>query len=190
MWAHTAGYGLVYSRGHLTDAKHRIAAVEDTTASTIQTLADLQQKVEVLMAHSEDAENRLRRNNVWVVGLPEGVEGPNPAVFAEAFFKQLLGLQQLSPMSHAILVRLLDFRDRDQILAEARKHPELRHENAVIILYPDLQKKRRSFTDVHRHLREKGLIYNMLYPSRLKVVHHSSAKFFESEVADWLDSIA
>lgn len=201
-------------RGCLTDAKHRILAVEDTPASTVQTLADMPQKVKVLMAPSEDAENRLRHNNVRVVGLPEDAEGSNPAVFAEAFFKQLLGLQQLFPMytverahsvptgprpaglmPRAFLVHLLNFRDINQILGEAHKHPELRHENAVIHLCPDfspdLQKKRCSFRDVRRCL-EKSLIYNTLYPSRLKVIHHGSATFLESpaEAADWLDSIA
>lgn len=96
----------------------------------------------------------------------------------------------------AFLDRLLNFRDRDLILSEARKHPEIKYENAVIHLYPDfsqdLQKKLRSFTDVCRRLREKGLVYNMLYPSRLKVIHNGSAKFFESpaDAVDWLASIA
>lgn len=167
------------------------------------------------MARSEDAENCLRCNNVWVVGLPECAEGQNPVVFAETFFKQLLGLQQLSPVyvverahrvptgrrpagawPRAFLFRLLNFRDRDLILAEARKHPELKHDNAVIHLYPDfsleLQKKRRSFTDVRRRLREKNLVYSMLYPSRPKVIHRGASKFFDSpvEAADWLDTIA
>lgn len=51
----------------------------------------------ILMALSDDAENRLRHNNVQVVGLPEGVEGDNPAIFAETFFKQVLSLQRVSP---------------------------------------------------------------------------------------------
>lgn len=150
-----------------------------------------------------------------MVGLPEGAEGSNPIVFAETFFKQLLNLQHLSPVyvverahrvssgrgpagawPRAFLVCLLNFRDRDLILAEACKHPELKYENAVIHVYPDfsqdLPKKRRSFRDVCRCLREKGLVYNMLYPSRLKVIHNGSAKFFESpaDAVDWLDSIA
>lgn len=96
----------------------------------------------------------------------------------------------------AFLVHLLNFTDRDLILAKAHKHPELKYENATIHLYPDfspdLQKKQRSFIDVHRHLREKGLVYNMLHPSRLKVIHNGSAKFFESptDAVDWLDSLA
>lgn len=61
-------------------------------------MVELQQQVKILMAHSEDTENRLRHNNVRVVGLSEGEEGTNPVVFAEVFFKKLLGLQHLSPV--------------------------------------------------------------------------------------------
>lgn len=70
-------------RGRLTEA-------EDTSASTVQSMIELQQQVKILMARSEDAENRLRCNNVRVVGLPEGGEDSNPVVFVEAFFKQLV----------------------------------------------------------------------------------------------------
>lgn len=73
-----------------------ISEVENTSASTMQSVAELQQQVKLLMARSEDAENRLRRNNVRVVGLPVGTEGSNSVVFAETLFKQLLGLQHLS----------------------------------------------------------------------------------------------
>lgn len=61
-------------RGRHTEAEHRISEVEDTTATTVQSMTELQQQVKILMAHSEDAENHLRRNNVRVVGLPEGAE--------------------------------------------------------------------------------------------------------------------
>lgn len=47
-------------RGHLFAAESRISKVEDTTASTSQTLADLQNKVKILMAHLEGTE----KNNV------------------------------------------------------------------------------------------------------------------------------
>lgn len=49
-----------------------------------------------LSAHSDDAENYLHRNNYQVLGLPEGAEGDLPVDFAEAAFKDLLGLRQVS----------------------------------------------------------------------------------------------
>lgn len=78
-------------------------------------------------------------------------------------------------------------------LAEARKHKELKFENARIMLFPDFsaetQKRRCSFTDVKRRLRERELKYSMLYPSRLRVQHKGTVKFFETpqDASDWLD---
>lgn len=48
------------------------------------------------MAKSDNAENRLRRNNISVLGLPEGAKGENPADFAETFFKSILALTEVS----------------------------------------------------------------------------------------------
>lgn len=64
----------------------------------------------MLVVKSDDAENRLRRNNVWVLGLSEGAEGDHPTEFAEAFFKELLGLTEVSPtyvVEHASIPRFL-----------------------------------------------------------------------------------
>lgn len=58
--------------GRLGSAEIHISDVEDSTSTHNR---------------SDDAENRLCRNNVRMVGLPEGVKGVNPATFAEAFLK-------------------------------------------------------------------------------------------------------
>lgn len=110
--------------------------MEDTTSSHHRTLTDLQCQVKILMEQSDDAENRLCRNEVWEVGLTEGVEGDNSGTFAESLFKQVLNLQRVSPAYQVkrvarvptgaripgappclFLVWLLNFRDRDLILA-------------------------------------------------------------------------
>lgn len=69
------------------------------------------------------------------------------------------------------LVRFLNFRDRDMILAEARKPPELPYENTRVMLFLDfsayVQKQRRFFNEVRRELHGKNIKYSMLYPSRL-----------------------
>lgn len=53
--------------------------------------------VKSLQHRAEDAEDRQRRNNVRVVGLPEGAEGVKTATFAEQFFEQILQLGDLPP---------------------------------------------------------------------------------------------
>lgn len=187
-------------RGRLTETEDRISATEDITSQHAGSLLTLQRTVQALVARADDAENRMRRNNVRVLGLPEG---DHPAEFAEVFFKSLLDIQEVSPTyvverAHRVptgrrvvgapprpfLVRFLNYRDRDLILREARKHPTLPYEHTNVHLYPDftadLQKRRKTFTDIRRRLREREIKYSMLYPCRLRVQHGGSVKFFES----------
>lgn len=147
-----------------------------------------------------------------MVGLPEGAEGTAATTFAEQFFKSLLALGDLPPTyvaerAHRVptgsrppgapprpfLVRFLNYRDHDMLLAEARKHKELKFENARIMLFPDFsvetQRRRRSFMDVKKRLRDRELKYSMLYPSRLHVQFKGTVKFFDNpqDACDWLD---
>lgn len=200
-------------RGRLTTAEDRISEVEDASHTQGSQLNELKDMVRALQRRADDAEDRQRRNNVRVVGLPEGVEGSTPSTFAEQFFKSLLSLGDLPPTyvaerAHRVptgarpsgapprpfLVRFLNYKDRDMLLAEARKHQDLKYENARIMLFPDFsaetQRRRRSFTEVKRRLREMELKYSMLYPSRLRVQFKGSVKFFDTpqEACDWLDT--
>lgn len=199
-------------RGRITEAEDRISVVEDTSQTQGNQLVELQAMVKSLQSRAEEAEDRQRRNNVRVVGLPEGAEGSQTAAFAELFFKRLLDLGELPPTyvverAHRVpmgrrppgeyprpfLVRFLNYRDRDMILAASRKHDELKFENAKVMLFPDFsaetQRKRRSFNDVRKRLREKNIQYSMLYPSKLRVQHKGAVKFFDnpSDANEWLD---
>ena len=184
-------------RGRMAETETRVSATEDLTATHATSIAELQRTVQSLVAKSDDAENRLRRNNVRVLGLPEREEGEHPAEFAEEFFKTLLNLTDVPPTyvverAHRVptgraipgnpprpfLVGFLNYRDRDKILSEARKHPTLNYGNATILLFPDfsadLQRKRKTFNDVRRRLRDKNIKYSILYPSRLRVQHNGA----------------
>lgn len=61
-------------------------------------------------------------------------------------------------------------------------------------MFPDFsaetQWRHHSFNDVYKRMREKGLQYSMLYPSKLKV-QHNGVKFFDAPqvASDWLDAI-
>lgn len=112
---------------------------------------------------------------------------------AERAHRVPIGARPLGAPPRPFLVRFLNYRDRDMLLAEAWKHKELKFENARIMLFPDFStetlRKRRSFTDVKRRLRERELKCSMLYPSHLRVQHKGTVEFFESpqDASDWLD---
>ena len=79
------------------------------------------------------------------------------------------------------------------ILSASRRAQELKYENAKIMLFPDFpaetQRRRRSFNDVKRRLRDKNVQYSLLYPSKLRVQHQGNVKFFDNprDACDWLD---
>lgn len=47
---------------------------------------------------TDDIENRLRRNNVRIVGLPEKVEGRDPTVFVGGWLQEVFGKEAFSPI--------------------------------------------------------------------------------------------
>lgn len=74
----------------------------------------------------------------------------------------------------AILLKLLNSKDRDVILHNARIWPEpLRIDNTKVSFFRDfsaeLQKQTAKLTDVKRLLRNLDLKYAMLYPANVQV---------------------
>lgn len=162
----------------------------------------------------DNAENRQRRNNICVVGLPDGAEGSCPAIFAKSLFKNILNLPDMPPTyvverAHRVptdcrpkgaplrqfLVRFLNYQDRYMILAEAQKHPELPYENTKVMFFLDssaeIQKRFRWFNEVRRRLSEKDIKYSVLYPSRLRIPHKGIVQFFDTpmEASDWINGL-
>ena len=60
-----------------------IADVEATTTSSEAKLAHLEKQVHDMWEHIDDIDNRGRRCNVRVVGVPEGSEGLDSVKFFE-----------------------------------------------------------------------------------------------------------
>lgn len=65
------------------EAEKRIADVEATTTSSEAKLAHLEKQVHDMWEHIDDIDNRGRRCNVRVVGVPEGSEGLDSVKFFE-----------------------------------------------------------------------------------------------------------
>lgn len=205
-------YDIDTVKDRTSEIERRVGAVEDTTNTIENSVHVLKQQIKVLEARAEDAENRNRRNNIRILGLPERAEGPNPELFAEQLIRTLLSPITLSSCfiierAHRIptralppgapvrpfIIKVLNYRDRDTILAAARKKGTVTYENARLSFYPDftadVQKKRRQFTSVRSRLRELGLKYAMLYPTKLRVQVRDRAWFFNTpeEASEWLD---
>lgn len=172
----------------------------------------LQQQMTGLMERVEEAEGRNRRNNVRVIGLPERCEGDRPAEFMEEWFKTHITDEGLSSyfcierahriptgpprpgtLPRPLIVRVLNYRDRDLLLKAAREKGTVLYENRKISLYPDytviVQKQRLSYQPIKQKLRKLQVNYALLFPARLKIIYDKKTHFFESpaDVEEWLD---
>ncbi|KAJ8409744.1 hypothetical protein AAFF_G00218030 [Aldrovandia affinis] len=57
-------------------------------------VGSLTTRVTYLDNRCEDLEGRMRRNNIRLLGIPEGVEGPRPTESVAGLLQELLGLDE------------------------------------------------------------------------------------------------
>lgn len=159
------------------------------------------QKIESLMKalqdKTEDLEAWSRRCNLRITGLPETTQTGNMERFVEKLLITLLGEETFSPLfvierAHRslgprpkpgappspIIAKVLNYRDRDAALRQARDKKTLQYEGSEISLYPDytarVQEARKHFAPYKKQLRDLGLDYAMLYPAKLRVNSNST----------------
>lgn len=147
-------------RMRITEVEDRISGVEDQVRSDSRDLKALQLQVCALQNRAIDTENRLRRNNIRIIGLPERAEGSCPTAFTEKLLIDLFGLTDLPPTfvierAHRVppapprpgtpprpfLLRFLNYRDRDRILAAARSKPDTMYEDKKLFFFLIIPRK-------------------------------------------------
>ncbi|KAJ8358019.1 hypothetical protein AAFF_G00043480 [Aldrovandia affinis] len=82
--------------GRLDTAENRIGKTEDIVAVMEDRLGKMQKVVTTLTDKCDDLENRSRRSNLRVVGLPEQAEGKDAESFLEKWIPEVLGLEHFS----------------------------------------------------------------------------------------------
>lgn len=146
-------------------------------------------QIQFLLEKVDDLENRARRNNLRIVGLPESVAVKDLPHFCSTVIPQALGLKspctverahRLGPMQHSsprprsVIVRFLDFNDRQLILQSFRTQRQLLAGGYKLLLFADysaaLSKRRKQFSEICRHLVEKKLKFTLAYPATLRIV--------------------
>ncbi|KAE8277770.1 hypothetical protein D5F01_LYC24210 [Larimichthys crocea] len=114
---------------------------------------ELENQIRSMAEHIDDLENRGRRKNVRVIGLPEDAEGTNPTKFFESWIPDLLGLETkagrvkierahrtLAPKPgpnqrpRPVLIRFHNFTDKQRVLDAARRSGTVKYKESTIIL--------------------------------------------------------
>ena len=183
---------------NLSDYSDRLVSVETAIATLQEENTSLKRKL-------DDLENRSRRSNLRVFGIPENLEGSDPVKFMANFFHEVLGADFFSgPLllsrAHRIgakptdegrrsrprvfLVHFHYFQDKHRV---SRQRQELVFRGSRVFFHEDfsaeLGRKRATFRDVKSLLYEKGIRFGLLYPARLQVTHEGKRHYFDSPEA-------
>uniref|UniRef100_A0A669CKA4 L1 transposable element RRM domain-containing protein n=1 Tax=Oreochromis niloticus TaxID=8128 RepID=A0A669CKA4_ORENI len=119
--------------------KTTVQEIEGKINALKQQLPTIQEEIENLRNHIEDLDNRGRRCNIRIIGIPELIEG-------EDMIKRS---RREGEPPRPVMVNLLCYRDKEDILRAAREKGQ--------ILWRGLE------------LREKGVECSLLFPATLEI---------------------
>lgn len=189
----------------LNDMETRLTTLESTCLA-------LSKENQSLRLKTDDLENRSRRNNIRITGVPERAEGGQPTAFMEALLKETFGVHSFSTpptvdRAHRIaaprkkqddpprpfIARIHHYQTKERILKLAREKGSLSFRGADIHIYPDysaeVARNRAAYYTVKSQLRNAGLGYRMLFPAKLQVSDKNGQKLVFSspdEVSSYL----
>uniref|UniRef100_H3AEK4 L1 transposable element RRM domain-containing protein n=1 Tax=Latimeria chalumnae TaxID=7897 RepID=H3AEK4_LATCH len=181
-------------------AEQRVSNMEDAQQDLNHEVMELRKHIADLRSKVDDQENRARRNNVRIVGFPEGVEHGRPIKFLQETLLELLKLpsgtslevkrahRSLAPepaegqRSRPFIVKFLHYQMREKILTTARSLDTLEWNGSRILMFPDLSRdlmeRQQKFMPIKKVLREKGLKYGLFYPATLKLTCDGETRSF------------
>ncbi len=183
--------------------RDRVDSVQAAALEDRRTVTDLRNQLERLTEKMRDIEDRSRRNNVRLVGLPEGVEGSNAAGFLRVnlskWIPSLKGRNiEIDRVHHVydggrgsdrprtLIFHVLRWHDRSEILKGARRAYPVRctQDNVTLLFFPDFSPatavKRKSLVLVLRSMTALGLQPFLAYPAVIKLRHGGEQRSFDS----------
>lgn len=201
-------------RSTLDDHEDRISSIESALTEMSTSLqrseaqcASLIKENRSLRLKVDDLENRSRRMNLRVIGIPEGSEEGRPTQFMSSFFTTLFGDGVLSrtpviERAHraltskppkdkpprAMIVRFHHFQMKEEIarLARQKQGTLTFNDNPILIfqdLSADLSRRRGEFRDVKAQLYNAGVKFHHRYPCQLVVFLQEKEYSFEDPIA-------
>lgn len=193
------------------EMEHALTECSDDIAELKTAIKSLTANVAKLENKCEDLESRSRRNNIRIVGVPEGPDTCTTTAVA-ALLMEAFGLTQepLLDRSHrtlqpkpkpgerprAIVCRLHYHSDCVDILRRARELQQIKVRDLTISVFPDhtakVARARAAFNEVRRQLRGiDGARYGLFHPARLRITYNGVEKDFVSadEASDYFKTL-
>ncbi len=195
--------------------RDHVDSVQATSREDRSAVTDLRNQLERLTEKMTDIEDKSRRNNVRLVGLPEGVEGSDVAGFLRVNLSKWIpslkgrnieidrahrvydGRKNSDP-PHPLIFRVLRWHDRSEILKGARQAYPVKctQDNVTLLFFPDFSPvtaaKRKSLVPVLRSMTALGLQPFLAYPAVIKLRHGGEQRSFDSlwKAEDFVSSLS
>ncbi len=183
--------------------RDQVDSVQAAAREDRRTVTDLRNQLERLTEKMTDIEDRSRRNNVRLVGLPEGVDDSNAAGFLRVnlskWIPSLKGRDIEIDRAHRVydrgrgsdrpctlIFRVLRWHDRSEILKSARQAYPVKcaQDNVTLLFFPDFSPattiRRKVFNPVLKKMTSLGLQPFLIYPAVIKLRHKGEQKSFDS----------
>lgn len=188
----------------MNDFDERMATMEST-------LSCLAKENEQLKLKVDDLENKFRRCNIRITGIPEE-EGKQPTSFIESFLQKVFGAQAFPRTvavnrAHRLAVQkrkvgaprpfiacIHHFQMKQRIMQLARERGSLDYKGSEIHIYADysaeVARRRATFAPIKAQLKKDGLRFSLLFPAKLRVTVNGNKHEFNtpSEVAAFLEN--
>ncbi len=191
--------------------RDRVDSVQATTREDRSVIMDLRNQLE----QDDDMEDKSRRNNIRLVGLPEGMEGSDVAGFLRInlskWIPSLKGRdieidrahrvydgRKNSDRPRTLIFRVLRWHDRLEILKGARQAYPVKctQDNVTLLFFPDFSPvtaaKRKSLVPVLISMTALGLQPFLAYPAVIKLRHEGEQRCFNSlrKAEDFVGSLS
>lgn len=194
------------TEGVLSDHSDRITAVETTVEELQATVLGLAKENEELKDTLDGYENRQRRSNLRVLGIPEDSErGQCPLKFmSELLVKALNDSSFTKPPElerchragakpgagarpRPFVMCFHRYPEKEQVLQLAIQKRQLSYEGKKILIFPDystrLATKRGAYKKVKTRLYERGIKFSLRYPATLVVYFNGTRHSFSTAEA-------
>ncbi len=195
--------------------RDRVDSVQAAAREDRRTVTDLRNQLERLTEKMTDMEDRSRRNNVQLVGLPEGAEGSDAAGFLRVNLSKWIPSlkdrnieidrahrvydgRKNSDRPRTLIFRVLRWHDRSEILKGARQAYPVKcaQDNVTLLFFPDFSPataaRRKTLNPVLKKMTTLGLQPFLTYPSVIKLWHKGEQRSFDSpqKADDFISSLS
>lgn len=191
------------------DLGTRMEDVENTTDGMCNTLQSHEEILNThtnilqqLMYHQDDIENRSRRNNIRIRGIPETIDHNDLHGAVTAIFNQILQQPKDTPIEldrvhrtsgprssdssfvRDTLCRVHFYKVKEEIMKAASTQDSIRLNDTPVMLLPDLSRQtlamRRALKPITSVLQERKIKYQWRFPFQLRVHHEGKTALFRT----------